>query len=403
MRTPGIKNDIKLAILALLALTPIFNIFEISTFISGNLENFASITTPLYIKLIKDIGFLIVFILCFLNLRKPEKHTVKRLIFFSTPLLFLIATLFILSYMNDPLEAMAGLRWISPLLLALFLIGNIDDNSMTEIAKLVSVVFLLSFAIQVLELIKTKPLWGDVFFRTAGHNLLGMPRLPGIFMNPNTTGFFICLAMFLGYFYIEKSKLRTLILSLIPISIVLCGSGTAIIVYVATGCVFLIRKKITMISISSSILIIVITVLTLPFITGRQFEYRNIFNSATGRVKVFSVSAADSELISSRFGRGTNTMHSIAQKFHLKNTAIKADSTVTAVIINIGLVGFLIFTLAYILWTVRALRSNRLDAIIFTLIYTLFAFTISIAEAFPMNLLFAVGVAYFIPIIYRFR
>lgn len=96
-------------------------------------------------------------------------------------------------------------------------------------------------------------------------------------------------------------------------------------------------------------------------------------------------------------------MHSIAQKFHLKNTAIKADSTVTAVIINIGLVGFLIFTLAYILWTVRALRSNRLDAIIFTLIYTLFAFTISIAEAFPMNLLFAVGVAYFIPIIYRFR
>lgn len=402
-----IKSAIGIVILILLALTPIFNIGEIYSVISGKtcLSDYLfalkiPVQTPVYIKLIKDAGFLIICILSAFNLRKLERYKLK--LFFLTFLPLLVATiiLFIPSYRHNPIQALSGLRWIEPLFLAAFLIGNIDDRLMTNIAKVVSVVFLISFVVQIYEQFKIRPLYtGPLDFRSLlKYYWTDHVWVSGVFIIYHVAGLFSCLTLFFTYFYLKIPKLRILILCLIPVNILLTSAGTALPTYLAANYLIFMKGKFRSILTIGFVFLIIITTLALPKIINRPGIVNG--NLVNGRIEVLKKSFCQSGLISDSFGKGTNSMVAYSMKYGGSGGQIM-DSTLLGIVINVGSIGFVAVIVAYLIWLVLVLISGRPEALIFTVIFSLFSVTTPITEAFPGNLLFAVGLGYFIPIIFR--
>ncbi|MFA6142972.1 MAG: hypothetical protein WC738_06760 [Candidatus Omnitrophota bacterium] len=400
-----IKGAIGILILALLVLTPVFNIGEIFGCITGKLS-FSDLTfkgtipvqTPLYVKFIKDAGFLIIILLCICNLRKLEKDKLKLLMLFIIPMSLLTAVLFVLSCKTSFVRALIGLRWISPAFLAVFLIGNVNDSLMEKMAKVASIVLMISLSFQIYEQFIIKPpipindLQGFLKY----HLSYDIRSRSGIFTMYHNAGLFACATLFLVYFYIKKSNLRMLTLCLIPINILLSSSGTTLPTYILANYLILVKGKISRVSMIIFIFLGSALVITLPFLVSRP----SIFNNLFSRVNQFNALLRESGLVSTQFGKATNAMALFWHKFGGPIKGSGLDSTINGVIVNTGLIGISLAVLTYIIWVIFILRSRRLDAIVFTFIYTLFSLTVPIMEAFPGNLIFAVSAGYFIPIIF---
>lgn len=394
-----IRDAIELVVVCLILLSPIFNIGEMMSILTTEKKFFHMLTiqTPLYIKIIKDIGFLAIIILSLFGLKRLEKDKIRLFILFFTPLAILTAISFVIACRTSLLQAMAGLRWVIPIFLAVFLIGNVDDNLMKRMAKAIAVVFFVSFFVQIYESFMIKgsvPFSGDIIaFLKAWWSR--NTYASGIFTMYNTAGLFACETLFLVYFYMNKSKLRLLTLSLIPLNLLLASSGTGFPTYILANYLIWVKGKISKATIAVFILIAVLLVYLLPIVISRP----GISGNLTGRAKLCFKSFREAGLFSSNFGKGTNAMVLFSQKFGTPNQGQILDSTVTGIVVNTGRIGLGMALFSYIVWLVLVLRSKRLDALIFTLIYTLFSLTIPITEAFPMSLILAVGLGYFTPII----
>jgi hypothetical protein len=402
-------------VLSLLALAPILNIGEIFSLMRGDKNAAFWFTTPLYIKLIKDAGFLLIILLSIPLLFKIDKKKRNIIILFLTALSVFTALLFFISYKNNPVQALTGLRWIMPIFLAVLLIGTIDDKFMTQIARIVAILFLISVAFQLYEIFALQPSSGfcinaqtHKFFKSKPwpglfidlqellRYIVSRQWVGGIFILYNTAGFFACVTMFLAYFYIKKSALRLATLILIPVSLVLARSGTGMPVYVLSNFLIWIKGRLTMTTLFLLFAVSLLIIAPVSFLRGHDIV--KYFNH---RVCTRAEEALqETGMISHEFGKGTNAMVLYNQKFQTKAKGLVLDSTIAATIVNTGRAGLIIAVFLYAIWSIFVLLSGRLDAVIFTFIYSLFALTASVIEAFPMNLIFAVGVAYFIPIIF---
>ena len=394
-----IRDAIGLIAVCLILLSPIFNIGEMISVLTTEKKFFHMLTiqTPLYVKIIKDIGFLAIIILSLFGLKRLEKDKIKLFLLFFTPLAVLTAVSFVMACKTSLLQAMAGLRWIIPVFLAVFMIGNVDDGLMRKMAKAIAIVFFISFFIQLYESFMIKgglPFSGDMitFLKSWWSR---NTYASGIFTMYNTAGLFACETLFLVYFYMKKSRLRLLTLSLIPLNLLLASSGTGFPTYILANYLIWVKGKISKTTIAVFILIAVLLVYLLPIIISRP----GISGNLTGRAKLCFQSFREAGLFSSNFGKGTNAMVLFSQKFGTPNMGQILDSTVTGIVVNTGRIGLGMALFFYIVWLALVLRSKRLDALIFTLIYTLFSLTVPITEAFPMSLILAVGLGYFTPII----
>ena len=392
------QKIIRLIILILVAITPVFNIGEVMALISGTIKSQNIMETPIYIKLIKDMGFLSLIFFSSLAIFKKKKF--NRLFLIYIPLIILTTLLFVISYLNHPILALAGVRWILPVFLSFFLINHVNDKLMEEVGKVLFSLIFISFAAQVYQL----------FYASAwyGVNALGLAaRVPGIFLIPNTSGFFVCLGLFFNYFFYSKNNYnRKLILVLGSISIFLTASGTAIatlLLIAFTIIAYKIVKRrnfIIFLFLFPQILVILLlaTLSLLPTLTGRGENILSI--SGASRWNQFIEILNNSQLIGTEFGKGTNTGKVFQDTFDIANGSIITDSMYTAIISNTGIIGGVIFLAMILIWLFYTLRSKRLDVICFTMIYSLFSATTPITEAFPMNLLFALGLAYYAPLMF---
>jgi len=77
------------------------------------------------------------------------------------------------------------------------------------------------------------------------------------------------------------------------------------------------------------------------------------------------------------------------------------DSFYSSILGNMGLLAFVMFIIVYMFWIIGVVYNGRHDLYAFTFIYTLFGATNIFTEAFPMNVLFAIGVAYYIRQVYQ--
>ena len=415
MKIQKLRNTV---MLILLSLVPVLNIGEISGFVRGDMQAAFWFTTPLYIKLIKDIGFLLIILLSMPLLFEMDKKKRNIVILFLSALSVFTALLFFISYKNNPVQALAGLRWMTPLFLTTIMVGTIDDDLITQIAKVIAVVFLISVALQLYEIFNVKPLpgycvnsqaheffklkpWPGSFVNLQAllKYVVSRPWVGGVFVLYNTTGFFTCVTMFLAYFYIKRGALRIITLILVPLSLLLARSGTGMPVYILSNFLIWAKGKFSIIKLFLFFVVALLIISPISFMRGHD-----IIKYFKPRVWAQAESALkETGMISREFGKGTNAMVLYNQKFKTESKGLILDSTIAATIVNTGLAGLIIVVFLYAIWLIFVILSGRPDAMIFTFIYSLFALTASVMEAFPMNLIFAVGVAYFAPIIFLQR
>lgn len=394
------KKIIHSVILLLLALTPIFGIGEVQRLMSNSSAEIilGPMETPVFIKLIKDFGFASIIFLSFLIITSRRKVT--RHVFYFVPFSLFILVLVVQSFVNQPLSALLGIRWILPLFLVFFLINNVNEILIKKIATLLSFLFILFFILQVYQLFNIS-LYGKTYFGLAA-------RTPGFFLFPNTAGFFACLVFFFVYFYMNTCRLKKVVLFLVPFSVFFTVSGAAIIVFLLVCFVLVFLKRNFKLAIFIVYLIPLVTIILLgnPATRGELSESINMLGILLGRDHSFSYSLTQrtdilhdlydsGKWISSDFGAATNAGYLM----NVLNARV-VDSTYASIVGNIGIIGFFAFVFIFVIWLYGIVRTKRMDILIFTIIYSLFGFSTIITESFPANLLFSVGMAYFIPIVW---
>ena len=382
----SISKTIKSLIVMGILLTPILCIGDISGLFLGTITNQSTTLTPLYIKALKDLVFWLIIIFSLVHILKSK--TAHKSIFFYFFSLGGVLVLFLLSMNNNALIAFAGLRWILPLFLSFLLIPYIDEDLLKKIARFMPLLFAIHFILQIIQLFFMSKWYGLNSFGLAG-------RTPGMFFIPGTAGFFNILVLFFVYFYIYKKSIRRIMFPLLFVSSYLTMSGTAMIVYIAFVFLVIGKRKWRNLKLLIGLPILALSsFFTLEILTNRIGILEESFGI---RLKIFSDLLTETPFFTSNFGAGTSTGFLLFSQVSTRRTElITGDSTYASIISNLGLFGFIIFCFVFLLWLVFAIKINDLNLWAFTIIYSLYAATNSVLEAFPMNLLFAVLLAYHI-------
>lgn len=383
---------IEIIVLILLFMTPLFNFGEVlQLFLNSGIYSQREILTPFYIKAIKDLLVVILFILIVRSILISQKLNIY--VALCVPLFFIIVTpIFTWSLLQQPLIAVSGIRWLMYFILGILLIGYIRNDFMNNVAKMLYYLFLFHFLMQILE-----------FFFSAnihGYNFLGYSRRnPGIFFIPNTGGFFTIMVAFFAFFYLKDKIKQMVIFYLVPFSVFLTASGTALAVYIASLIFVCTTKKYRKVLPILFPLIILLTIPSLE-VLGRGTDL--VGTSFGIRVKIFSDLLSTTDFFSKQFGAATQTAVLMSENMGMSGNTFFTDSTYGAILANIGTVGFTIFVLCQLLWMYWAYMMNNNAILIFTLIYTCYGLTTSITEAFPMNILFSILLANYMPILLNY-
>ena len=126
--------------------------------------------------------------------------------------------------------------------------------------------------------------------------------------------------------------------------------------------------------------------LFVSFLQTRDANYVEV--SGGTRLSIFTKSLVESNLFSSDFGLGTNSAVLLGKGEIM-------DSTFASLVVNLGYIGlFLILGLIF-LFLLYSVVAGYKSLFVFISIYTLFAFTTIIFEVYPVNLLMAVLLVYF--------
>jgi len=178
----------------------------------------------------------------------------------------------------------------------------------------------------------------------------------------------------------------------VPFSIYLTSSGTGVAV-LGLMYLYIFYVKLKNLYLKAYFSIILLSIMSLflyllPILTGR----RNVYESVLARVEIFFRSfSLDNLVISSQFGQATNTGIMMNHRYGLESTEVFiADSTLTSILSNVGFLGLLVF-IAIVFYV----RNKSKEYMLFLIVFGLFAITTIIMEAYPMNLLFAINIAYF--------
>lgn len=382
VNTISVNSASKFLILVVLALTPLFNLFEVFALVNHTLTSPMYVLTPIYIKLIKDVFLLMIIclgtfkvLLCRRVLAEPSFW----LFVFSVQLSLCLSI-----FNQDFLLTLAGVRYLLPFAVLFSVYGIIDNEFQQKLAKLLIILLVVGLIMQAHQLFCL----GDHY----GLNFLGLSRRnPGFYLIPSSMAMFSLMTMYYVYHYYPDGVLRNLFVYILgPLSVLLTGSGTGIVslgLFVLTIAYFRTRPKWIMFLVCISIMLLIL--LFLPKLTGRH----DIYVSLSMRLqKLSNALRHDCQLLSNHFGYGTNT--ACLLMLHLGKGASKifiADSTPISMIVSFGFLP-LMFLVLFVARTV----GKHMIHIHFIAIFGSFMLTTIIFELFPANLLFSVNMAYFL-------
>lgn len=378
-----IEHTIHGIILSLLLITPIFSIQESLALIFGGILNNSTALTPVYIKAIKDLGFILMILIGFVGILKLKNvNKIGFLIFLY--ILLILSTAFL--YKNNLLIFLAGIRWLMPIIMMIFLIPYVGKNLLTKIAKILGYLFIFHFIFQIIQLFFA----GGWF----GFNALGFSaRNPGMFFIPSTSAFFTILVLFFTMFYLNNELLKRFIFILAPISLLLTASGSGVAVYIVIMFLYFLKLKYFKLLPIFGLVLFFIIIYTIEDITGRVGLLEESFGT---RIKIFFDIINDSKIFSQSLGFGTSTGYLIANQYGFDFNMTSTDSTYASIIVNLGLISFFLTLIIVLLSLIVAWLNNNKELLIFIMIFGLFSATTSIFEAYPMNILFAILMAYYL-------
>lgn len=369
-------------------LTPVFSAGEVLALLQGSLESQVIAYTPVYVKAGKDVLMALLVVIGLL--RVALAGTTNRL---AMPFLVLFAYTALAATLASarPAIALAGLRWIMPVVTAFFMYEFVDDQLLRQLARVLSGLVFTQFAIQLAQLFLMSHWFGGNVFGLAA-------RVPGFFLIPNTAAFFAVVALFFAHFYAPRGVARTATYSVVPASVLLTQSGTGVIALALVAALITVGTKRAWLMVPLGVGVIAGLFPVLSLVTGRGRDYVQV--SGGTRVRIFADLVSHSEWLPSSFGYVTNTAVSMiangAIDLRTDTAPIIADSTYASILGNLGLGGALFFAAFAVSWVVVVACSRRLDLYIATVIFGMFGATTIVFEAYPMNLLLAACAAYFL-------
>ncbi|WP_286031632.1 hypothetical protein [Phocaeicola coprophilus] len=342
--------------------------------IPARLEN-----SPVYIKVGKDVIFVAIILLSFLDILRKSK-------IFKLQIYFLILLIYIFIcciFTADRSLCVAGIRWIIPFILTGAVYPYIDVGFIKKITRILFVLLILQVGTQIIELFVMPPVQGV--------NSLGLSnRVPGLFYISNTASVFVLFS----YFYIRtfeiSKRIKKLGLILTISSLVLMMSSTGVFVFLI---MFLFDKSYSSryfkVLLFFSPIVVFVLFTNLDLLTGRG-EGDTIVSGST-RLSILSECINETSIISDSFGEATNT----AVNLNLKRAFI-ADSNIIALYHNLGLIGFMFCFTSFIYLILIAWLKKRKDFILFLIAYFLCNMPLILFEIFPSNIIASILLAYFI-------
>lgn len=377
----NIKSVFKKIVLIGLILAPLNGIFASYELTFGSIVNLSTVIAPIWVKSIKDIVFGLCLILGIIGLLNSKwRMNVFLSFLFMTSLLLSMG---ILSAGNDYIYYLTGYRWALPFILIFLSLQFVDLEFLFKCSRILMLLFVIHFSLQILQLLFMQ----SFFYGLSG---LGLSlRNPGFFLVPNTAGFFSISVLYFVLYFSDTSRVtkwRFLIITLI--SSYLTASGTALVAWFAVFSIWSVSSKNLKISILPIILLTVSVFMLLGVITGRGPEYITI--SLGIRMNIFNELLVNSNILSDKFGFGTSTAYLLGVD------AIVTDSTFAGLLVNTGLIGFLAVFFMLILTGFKSWIIGSRPALTVVVILFMYFTTSSVSEAFPMNLLYVLVVAYFV-------
>jgi hypothetical protein len=386
------EKKVKSLILILLSLTPIFGAVEILSFlrIEVSLDMF-------YIKLPKDILMAFIIFLSFIYMCR-HKYPLKYFIYLMILVSFTLCCFYLGMY--DFQIAIAGIRWALPFFLIFFLYGITDISLLKDITKLVSVLCILNLLLQIYEMFYMPPIYGLNIWGLSG-------RLPGFFVHPSAAGTFAAYSFFLFKYYMDGKK-KIIFITISICSIFLSMSSTAFFLLIIIILLPIYMKSRNKIILFFFLLLgLTLTIYNLDLLTGRE-EGSSLVSGST-RIDILTNVISSGELVSTRFGSATNSAMTIKRWrgeldvediFDPDNDVFVADSLYTSVLTNYGYIFFIFFIyfLAFIFISAYniSLTKRRFDFFVFFIIFLLSSISIIISEIFPLSLLSAVLLSYYL-------
>ncbi len=372
-------------ILLLFILTPIFSITEIFEYLG------IGVVLPIdmfYIKLPKDILMIVVLFLS-LTYSLRYKHPINYYI-----CLFLLSAFtficFFFSYSANGIEiAVAGIRWAIPLFLIILLYDISNHDLLEKTTKILFALLLLHITVQIVEMIFMPPFWGLNMFGLSG-------RLPGIFVHPSASGTFAAFCFFcFKYFLSQKKKMIGSILAIISVFLSMSSTGVILLTILLFMPIYL-RSKYKLILSFVAILFIFLIITNLDLLTGRQAGDSEL--SGTTRVQILQEIVNSTELISTNFGIATNTAMNLLTKLGIGSNAFIADSLYTSFLTNYGAIFSILFigSILYLLLYLFMKKNKDIPFILFFVISLLSGISIIIIEIFPINLIIALYLSYYL-------
>lgn len=345
-----------------------------------------SFNMPMLIfKAPKDILLILLLFLSILYFFKQKKHPVKLYIC----IIFLISFALISIILSNHFTIiLAGIRWMLPLFLSLFLYNLVDFEFVKKVSNILFCLLILNIILQICEMFFMPPFWG--------HNFLGLSgRLPGFFVHPSSSGTFSAFCCFFTAYFFTGKK-RKLGIALSALGIFLSMSSTSImLVAILIAIPFYFKSKLKPLIIILIPLMILAVVVNLDTLTGRGEGDSEL--SGTTRLLILKDFVDSSEIISTHFGVGTNSAVNLLEDSTNSDKAFIVDSLYTSVLVNLGSVFFCLFIFFNIYLITRAFEigNNDLSFISFVIICVVAGIPVITAELFPISLLITILIAFY--------
>jgi hypothetical protein len=378
------KSLIQQLILLMLFLTPIYNFGEIIAYSTGNvlLDN-TNLSTPIYIKLLKDFFFILIILIASIEI--IIKKVTNKLFLFLVPILAIVSIVILINK-NGIFSIASGIKWILPIFLIFFLFDKIDDLFLKKIGNVLFKLLWIHLIVQIFQLFFMPTFFGVSYFGLSNRN-------PGLFAMPSTASFFAILVIYFNFFYSNSNKKTLLILC--ALSVILTASGAGIAAMLLFFVFYFVPKRYYKVLYFFMPFILILFPILIIFLTGRS----EVFTvSGMIRVILFMNILTNVNLFSTNFGLATNNASLLGEQSNI----IATDSAISMILANFGLIPFALFLVFYFSWMFVIFYNKNKELICFSLIFSIFALTSSLTESFPGNILFAVLIAHYSPRIFKF-
>jgi len=286
---------------------------------------------------------------------------------------------------NNYLNTLAGIRWILPVLLCFLIIRQIDQKNMESIINIVVKLFILHFIFQLVQNLYYTTTLGTTLGASSIFGVVGRPG--GLFYNPNAGALFSCLV----YYYLSNYDCvsrKYLYKILCIISIIFTASATGMLILLSLIAINLIfRYHLEKILVIFLPLVFIFSLINIGYLSGRG---PGIYEGSLGqRAKLLYSAVSEMSLIPLNFGSATSTAF-ILRKMGLNIETIAADSTITAILVNFGLLGLIVLLFVYVYPLYASLKIYDKKGISLAVLFLLTSITMMVFEFFPVNLLLAI-------------